>query len=241
MNSPQDRHNDDGTAQGAGTTRSSAGSSAKETAEKITSEGKAQVDHYRDVAADEVDRLADGARAAASELEDDELGGRVSGHIEDLAAGMNRLSSGLREKSGDELLREVKRIARDNPDPVHCRERGHRFRHDALCQGLVAGKADQRTEGTQGRGRSHRPRRPFGWRAAIECCRRGRQPGRQRNRDRPGRRRRHGCRRNWQRQRHRARWQGRRCQRQPGRLRGRYWSGQRHRHRYRRRDRQRAA
>ena len=41
--------------------------------------------------------------------------GQLSGHINDLAGGMARLSQGLREKSADELMRDVNRIARDNP------------------------------------------------------------------------------------------------------------------------------
>ena len=73
------------------------------------------MDEYRGAAADTVDRFAQGVKAAASELDEGEGLGQLSGHINDLAGGMARLSQGLREKSADELMRDVNRIARDNP------------------------------------------------------------------------------------------------------------------------------
>jgi hypothetical protein len=124
MNTPHDRSTGrDGTsrtgaspgdpdrpAQGA----SNAGEAAKDVAEQLKSEGKAQVDQYRDVAADKIDTLADSVKAAASKLEGDDVG-HLSGHIADMADSMSRLSDGLRNKSTDQILHDVSRIARENP------------------------------------------------------------------------------------------------------------------------------
>lgn len=87
---------------------------ASRLAEDATREGKAQADHYREVAADKVGQVADRIKAAAGEL-DDGATSSLSSHITSLADGMGRLSSDLREKSGDEILRDVNRLARQNP------------------------------------------------------------------------------------------------------------------------------
>lgn len=124
MNTPHDRSTGrDGTSrtgassgdpdrQAPGT--SDASDATKDVTEQLKSEGKAQVDQYRDVAADKIDTLADSVKAAASKLEGDDVG-HLSGHIADMADSMTRLSDGLRNKSADEILRDVSRIARENP------------------------------------------------------------------------------------------------------------------------------
>lgn len=115
-NTPQDSNPRKAT-QGSGT-GSSGGKqvrdSAEELAEKARTEGQAQVQHLRDSAADKVDTLADSVQAAASELKDDDVA-HLSQHISDMAGGLSRLSDGLREKSADQILRDVGRLARDNP------------------------------------------------------------------------------------------------------------------------------
>ena len=68
----------------------------------------------RETAAGNVDRLAESVQAAASRLAQDDVG-HMSQYISNLADGMGRLSGSLRDKSGDELLREVGRLARENP------------------------------------------------------------------------------------------------------------------------------
>ena len=87
---------------------------AEELAEKARSEGQAQVQQLRDTAADKVDTLADSVQAAASQLQDDDVG-PLSRQIADMASGLSRLSDGLREKSADQILRDVGRLARENP------------------------------------------------------------------------------------------------------------------------------
>lgn len=117
MNTPQDS-NYRQTAQGRTSGPSGAGGSVADTAEELArqarSQGQEQVQHYREVAADKVDALADSVKAAASELHDDDVG-HLSQHIADMAGGLRSLSDGLREKSADQILRDVKRVARENP------------------------------------------------------------------------------------------------------------------------------
>ena len=83
-------------------------------ADEAKQQGRAQADHYREVAADKVDRVADSIKAAASELGQDDMG-QLSQQITRLAEGMTKLSHGLREKSGDEILRDVGNLSRKNP------------------------------------------------------------------------------------------------------------------------------
>lgn len=114
-NTPQDSNRRQAHGQGSG---ASGGAQMRDTAEDLAeqarSEGQAQVQHLRDTAADKVDTLADSVKAAASELQDDDVA-HLSRHISDMASGLSRLSDGLREKSADQILRDVGRLARENP------------------------------------------------------------------------------------------------------------------------------
>ena len=88
--------------------------SARALGEQAKMEGKTRVEGARRTAADKVDTLADSAQVAAERLRNDDIG-HLSDYVTDLANSMTRLSSSLREKSGDEVLREVGRLARENP------------------------------------------------------------------------------------------------------------------------------
>lgn len=88
--------------------------SAHDLGEQAKAEGKDQVADARRTAADKVDTLADSAQAAAAQLRDDDIG-HLSEYVSNLADSMTRLSSTLREKSGDEVLRDIGRLARENP------------------------------------------------------------------------------------------------------------------------------
>lgn len=113
-----DRAGSPGTASGA--SRRSGGNggdtrqAAHELGDKARQEGKARLDDARTTAAHNVDKLASSAQAAAARLAQDDIG-HMSHYLSDLADGMTRLSGSLREKSGDELLHEVARIAREKP------------------------------------------------------------------------------------------------------------------------------
>lgn len=87
---------------------------ARQATEEIKAKGKSQLDGYRETAADELEKVAHSAEAAARELEgQDTLG--LSGYVSDMAQSMVRLSDNLRGKSVDELIHDVNRLARDNP------------------------------------------------------------------------------------------------------------------------------
>ena len=112
--SPQDPQQGGGNSAGLGETAHDLKDKVGQLASEATTEGKARVEEYREVAATRVEKLAQSVKAAASELEGDDTG-NMSRHIADLASGMQKLSQGLREKSGDELLRDVNGMARSNP------------------------------------------------------------------------------------------------------------------------------
>ena len=68
----------------------------------------------RGTAAENLERLAEGAQAAASTLQHDDVG-HLSEYVSDMATRMTTFSNTLRTSSGDEILRDVSRMARDNP------------------------------------------------------------------------------------------------------------------------------
>ena len=57
---------------------------------------------------------ADSVRAAASQMREDDVA-HLSRHVSDMAGSLGRMADGLREKSADEILHDVRRIARENP------------------------------------------------------------------------------------------------------------------------------
>lgn len=87
---------------------------AGELANQVKAEADSKLGELRSEAAGKVSTLADSAKAAARELEGSDLG-QLSGYVMRMADSMTRLSGSLREKSGDDLLREVSRLARENP------------------------------------------------------------------------------------------------------------------------------
>lgn len=87
---------------------------ATEMAKDATREGQAQVDQYRNVAAQKVDTIAESVKAAAAKLEEGDVG-QWSTQIAGMADSMTRFSQGLREKSADEVMRDINRLARENP------------------------------------------------------------------------------------------------------------------------------
>ena len=108
--------------QGGGTQASSSDESGlenlKDSASSLADDARAQakdkVEDLRGAAADKVDTLAEGIQAAASKFEGDDIG-HMSEYVTELAESLGRLSSSMRDKSGDDLLKEVTRLARDNP------------------------------------------------------------------------------------------------------------------------------
>ncbi len=84
----------------------------------LSKEGRAKaqdaVDGLRESAAGNVDRIADSFEAAASELDGDQVG-QLSGYVHEIADKLGGFSRELREKSGDDMLRQVSRLAKENP------------------------------------------------------------------------------------------------------------------------------
>ena len=72
------------------------------------------VDDARQGAAGRVDGLADSNDAAARNLDQEDMT-RLSGYVHDMAQSLTGFSRDLREKSGDEMLQDIKRIAHRNP------------------------------------------------------------------------------------------------------------------------------
>lgn len=104
-----------GTGTGTGTGSEQTGETSDSLAQQARERGHERIDSARQAGADSIERIADGVREAASQLEQDESVGNLSQHFARLADGMTRVASGLREKSGDDLVREVGRLARENP------------------------------------------------------------------------------------------------------------------------------
>ncbi|MDF2489292.1 MAG: hypothetical protein K0S77_1914 [Pseudomonas sp.] len=77
-------------------------------------QGSEQFEHYRDLAAEQLDTLVEGAQSAASALEGkDTLG--LSSYLGDLARYLGEFSHQVRDQSAEQLLQKGTQLARDNP------------------------------------------------------------------------------------------------------------------------------
>ena len=72
------------------------------------------VDDARHGAAGRVEGIAESIDAAASHLGQEDMT-RLSGYVHDMAQSLAGFASDLRDKNGDEMLADVKRMARQNP------------------------------------------------------------------------------------------------------------------------------
>lgn len=88
--------------------------SAERLAEDAKTQTRAELDRARDTAARKAETLAESARAAADALGRDDIG-HLSQYVSSMADGMTRFADGLRHKSGDEIARDIGRMARENP------------------------------------------------------------------------------------------------------------------------------
>jgi hypothetical protein len=86
----------------------------KEQAKQQAKQASQTLDQNRERAADELDKIAHAARAAASDLEEQQDDG-LSNYVAEMASGIGSLADSLREKNMDDLIQEAKRIARNNP------------------------------------------------------------------------------------------------------------------------------
>ena len=90
------------------------GEEARHLGNEARTKGREELEGLRGTAADNLEKLAEGAQAAASTLQHDDVG-HLSEYVSDMATRMTSFSSNLRTKSGDEILHDVSRIARENP------------------------------------------------------------------------------------------------------------------------------
>ena len=81
---------------------------------QAAAEAAARTDELRESTAHKADTLANSVDAAARELSRDDIG-HMSEYVSDIADQLRHVSGTLREKSGDELLRDVGRLAREKP------------------------------------------------------------------------------------------------------------------------------
>lgn len=86
---------------------------ANQTSREMKDKGREQLEKQESRAADTVDKMADAARAAADELER-ENETTLSHYVSEIAEGIGGLSSNLRSKNTDDLIRDASRLARDN-------------------------------------------------------------------------------------------------------------------------------
>lgn len=80
----------------------------------LKEQGTQKYEQYRDLAADQIEGLVEGAQSAASAMEGrDTLG--LSQGLADVASSLGEFAERMRNKSAEELLQEGARVARENP------------------------------------------------------------------------------------------------------------------------------
>lgn len=80
----------------------------------LKEQGAQKYEQYRDMAADQIEGLVEGAQSAASAMEGrDTLG--LSQGLADVATSLGEFAERMRNKSAEELLQEGARVARENP------------------------------------------------------------------------------------------------------------------------------
>lgn len=98
----------------AGHAAEDAKAKAKQAGDQVKTQGKNQLEGYRETAADEIEKVAQSAKAAADELQgQDRLG--LSSYVSGMAQSMGQFADDLRGKNVDEILQDVNRLARNNP------------------------------------------------------------------------------------------------------------------------------
>ena len=84
-------------------------------AERAAGQTGRRYERSADAAAGQIDEVAEGMRETADRLRSDDDGGAVSEVVAQLADGIGRLADTLRDKSADEVLRDLRGIGRRNP------------------------------------------------------------------------------------------------------------------------------
>lgn len=87
---------------------------AQETGEKIKNESKSKTESAKRNAADQLDEYTHVTESIANTLHE-EHHETLSAYVSEIAGYVSNISSGLREKSADDLMRDAKSMARQNP------------------------------------------------------------------------------------------------------------------------------
>ncbi len=80
----------------------------------LKEQGTQKYEQYRDLAADQIEGLVEGAQSAASAMEGHDTLGLSQG-LADVATSLGEFAERMRNKSAEELLQEGARVARENP------------------------------------------------------------------------------------------------------------------------------
>ncbi len=81
---------------------------------ELKEQGTQHYEHYRDMAADQIEGLVEGAQSAASAMEGHDTLGLAQG-LADAASSLGAFADRMRNKSAEQLLQEGARVARENP------------------------------------------------------------------------------------------------------------------------------
>lgn len=81
---------------------------------ELKEQGTQKYEQYRDMAADQLEGLVEGAQSAASAMEGRDTFGLSQG-LADVATSLGEFADRMRNKSAEELLQEGARVARENP------------------------------------------------------------------------------------------------------------------------------
>lgn len=87
---------------------------AAEASEKIRSESKGKAESARQNAADQLDEYTHVTESIAQTLHD-EHHETLSAYVSEIAGYVSNISNGLRDKSADDLMRDAKSMAQNNP------------------------------------------------------------------------------------------------------------------------------
>lgn len=87
---------------------------AQQVGDQARAQAEARLDQQKQGAAERLDRLASSVRAAAGELEQQD-DAQLSQYVSRFAGSLGELADSLRSKNVDELMRDLRAIARRNP------------------------------------------------------------------------------------------------------------------------------
>lgn len=89
-------------------------SKADQASREMKTKGREHLERQEAKAADTMDKVADAVEAAARELRDEDET-TLSNYVSEMSRGIGTLSSNLRERNTDDLIRDASRLARNNP------------------------------------------------------------------------------------------------------------------------------